>query len=156
MSCSQNSAWHVKKAHLALALIIIVMTIVRDSVWSVNSRTTLQRITVVLKPHSEVVACLIFSTSGTLKVLRCGYVKMTPFTKPWTVYSMKSHMLSVISQWLVSRLQVSCFLPNRITVTGQFCFVVSLFRQTYGLGRYRTDPGFAKLDQSPSVSEGIY
>ena len=45
-------------------------------------------------------------------------------------------------------------IPNQITVAGQFCFVVSLFRQTYGLGRYRIDPGIAKLDQSPQCIKG--
>lgn len=54
----------------ASGLIISVVTIVSDLVLFVNSRTTLQRRTVLLKQHGEIVTCIIFNTSGTLKVLK--------------------------------------------------------------------------------------
>ena len=105
-----------------------------DFIWSVNSRTTLQRITVVLKQHSKIVTGLVFSTLGNLKVLKWGFDKIKPFTKLWTVYSMKSHVFSVTSTWFMSKRLIPCFPLSLITVLRQFCFVVSWFRQTYDLG----------------------
>ena len=105
-----------------------------DFIWSVNSRTTFQRITVVLKQHGKIVTCLVFSTLGNLKVLKWGFDKIMPFTKLQTVYSMKSRTLLVTSTWFMSRRLIPCFPLSLITVLRQFCCVVSWFRQTYDLG----------------------
>ena len=105
-----------------------------DFIWSVHSRTTFQRITVVLKQHGKIVTCLVFSTLGNLKVLKWGFDKIMPFTKLQTVYSMKSRTLLVTSTWFMSRRLIPCFPLSLITVLRQFCCVVSWFRQTYDLG----------------------